>query len=157
MKAATLKEIKAELSTIHPQQLIEVCLRLVKYKKENKELLTYLLFDSSNELNYISDVKLHIDEQFEAVNKSNTYLAKKSVRKALRIANKYIKYSGSKQTELEITIYFCKKLRKSGIPLYANTVLGNIYMRQAQRLKKVLSSLHEDLQFDYADEVKLLT
>jgi hypothetical protein len=156
MKAATLKEIKTELSTLHPQMLIDICLRLAKYKKENKELLTYMLFDSNDESEYVKDVKSQIDELFIGVSKGNSYLAKKAVRKALRTANKYIKYSGSKQTELELTIFFCKKLRKSGLPLYANTVLGNIYMRQAVRIKKVLSLLHEDIQLDYAEEIKLL-
>jgi hypothetical protein len=156
MKTASLKEIKTELSSLPPQQLIELCLRLAKYKKENKELLTYLLFDSTDEKLYIKDVKDQIDEQFEAVNMSNIYLAKKTVRKVLRTVNKYIKYSGSKQTELEIVIYFCKKIRKSGLPLYANSALGNIYIRQVERMKKTLAALHEDLQYDYLEEIKPL-
>jgi hypothetical protein len=154
MKAASLKEIKTELGLLHPDKLIEVCLQLTKFKKENKELLSYLLFEAGDEQSYINDVKLLIDDSFTAINTSNQYLAKKTIRKALRTANKYIKYSGSKQTEVEILIHFCKACKKSDLKFSANTVLGNIYQRQLIRIKKALSTLHEDLQFDYAAELK---
>ena len=156
MKVASLKEIKAELNALPPEQLVELCLRLVKYKKENKELATYLLFSSTDELQYIQDVKAQIDEQFKEVNKSNSYLAKKTVRKILRITNQYIKFSGSKQTEISVLIHFCVKLKKVGISLPANSTLGNLYLRQYQKIHKTLASLHDDLQADYADELRLL-
>lgn len=156
MKPASLKEIKTELSILHPSRLQEICIQVARFKKENKELLSYLLFESEDEKAYIRDVKLQLDELFNEVKKSNSYLAKKTVRKILAFANKQIKYSGQKQTEAEIMIHFCKKLRKSGISLPANTVLGNLYLRQVQRIKKSLSTLHEDLQFDYSEEIKLL-
>ncbi len=156
MKAASLKEIKTELKILHPARLLEVCLQLAKFRKENKELLTYLLFDAEDENAYIKEVKLLIDDQFSEVKKSNSYLAKKSIRKILASANKYIKYSGSRQTEVEILIHFCIKLRKSGISFPVNTSLGNLYLRQIQKIQKALATLHEDLQFDYSEELKLL-
>lgn len=156
MKTASLKELKLELSTLQPQQVVELCVKLAKYKKENKELLTYLLFESYDEQLYIKEVKVQVDELFGDVNKSNIYLAKKTIRKILRTVNKYIKYSGSKQTELDLLIYFCSKLRRFGLPLYTNTALGNIYVRQIQKIKKTLATLHEDLQYDYIEEIKPL-
>lgn len=156
MKAASLKELKTELLTLHHQKVIDLCMHIAKFRKENKELLTYLLFESDNERSYINEVKAEMDEMFNDVNKSNTYLAKKTVRKILRTTNKYIKYSGSKQTEVELLIYFCKKLRKAGVPLSVNTVLGNIYLRQFQKINKSLATLHEDLQYDYTEDLKLL-
>ena len=136
MKAASLKELKTELYNLTPEQVLNLCMHLAKYKKENKELLTYLLFEAHDEQSYIKEIKEQIDALFNDVNKSHIYLAKKTLRKILRITNKYIKYSGSKQTEVELLIYFCKKLRKSGIPLHVNTVVGNIYFRQILKIKK---------------------
>ena len=156
MKAASLKEIKTELFSLHPKRLLELCLHLARFRKENKELLSYLLFESGDEKEYIREVQSQLDELFEEVKKDKPYLAKKTVRKILGIANKYIKYSGSRQTEVEILIHFCKKLRKSGMPLYANTSLGNIYLRQIIKINKSLATLHEDLQFDYSEEIRLL-
>jgi hypothetical protein len=156
VKTASLKELKTELSDMHPSQLVDLCMQLVKYKKENKELLTYLLFEASDETSYVNSVKDQMSELFEDVNRTNLYLAKKTIRKILKTTNKYIKYSGNKQTEVELLLFFCLKLRKTGISMPANTALGNLYLRQYQKLNKALSSLHEDLQYDYEDKIKLL-
>lgn len=156
MKAASLKEIKTELSTLAPEQLLDFCMHLAKYKKENKELLTYLLFEAGDEQLYIEKVKEFISEQFEDINKSNVYFIKKALRKILRLTNRYIKYSGSKQTEVELLIYLCKKIKNSEIPLHEKTALGNIYQRQIQKTHKAIALLHEDLQFDYSKEMKPL-
>ena len=156
MKPATLKEIKTELFSLHPKRIQELCLHLARFRKENKELLSYLLFEAQDEKSYITDVKSEIDELFKEVKKSNGYIAKKTVRKILGATNKYIKYSSSKQTEVELLIHFCKRLKKSGIPLPVNTALGNLYLRQIQKIYKTLATLHEDLQFDYMEEMRLL-
>ena len=58
MKAVTVKELKTELVDRSHSELMELCLRLSRFKKENKELLTYLLFESSNEAGYINSVKI---------------------------------------------------------------------------------------------------
>ena len=60
MKAASLSEIKKELSNQDEKRLLELCMRLAKYKKESKELLTYLLFESNNEQTYVLGVKKQI-------------------------------------------------------------------------------------------------
>lgn len=156
MKAASLNEIKQELISLKPAELNALCMRLAKYKKENKELLTYLLFEAGDEKSYVEGIKEEIDLAFEGMNKSNIYLAKKSIRKALRIANKYIKYSTSKQTEVEVLIHFCKKLKKSGLSYKNSIVLNNLHQRQLQRIRKAMSYLHEDIQFDYKDDLESL-
>src|SRR6478752_2756331 len=113
MKSASLSEIKKELKILTPDQVLELCMRLAKYKKDNKELLNYLLFEAQDENSYINSIKAEMDEEIENLNKSNLYLSKKTIRKVLRTANKYIKYSGSKQTEVEILIHFCKTLKQT--------------------------------------------
>jgi len=156
MKAASLKEIKTELDLLHPSQLKELCTRMAKYKKENKELLTYLLFESQDEDGYITGIKKQMDEQFKEVKKGRVYEAKKQIRKILTFVNKQIKYSGSKRTEVELRIYFCQKMKKTGITLSASTFLGNLYLRQYLNMQKALATLHEDLQFDYSEAIRSL-
>ena len=109
MKTASVKELKTELSNYSQEDLVKICLRLSKFKKENKELLTYLLYEAANETNYIESVKREIDTQFEQVNKKSYYFIKKSIRKILRMAKKYIRYSQKKEVEVEILLYFCQK------------------------------------------------
>lgn len=155
MKAASLNEIKKELKTLDPDALQELCMRLAKYKKENKELLTYLLYEAGNEQAYIAVIKEDLDELFaELPARSNLYLVKKTLRKILRFANNQIKYSGIKPTELELRIYFCTKVREAKIPLSYGTVLFNIYQQQLKKIYTILTKLPEDLQLDYQADLK---
>lgn len=153
MKTATISEIKQELQSLAPGRLVELCLRLGRFKKENKELLTYLLFESANEEVYISSVKLLMDEGFAELPKSNFYLTKKSLRKILRVTNKYIKYTSSKQAEAELLIYFCKLFRQLGIPLNKSNTMANLYQQQLKKIHAALDTLHEDLQHDFAGQI----
>ena len=156
MKAATIHEIKQELITIKPAALAELCLRLAKFKKENKELLTYLLFEAHNEQEYVTSVKQEIDVLFADMNQSHLYFAKKTLRKIIRVINKYCRYSSSKQTEVELRLYFCTSLHALGIFQYHNTVISNIFESQLKKVNDVLATLHEDLQYDYYKELELL-
>lgn len=156
MKAATISELKKELSHYSSKELMEICLKLAKFKKENKELLTYLLYEASNEEAYIQSVKNEIDLQFEQINKKSYYFIKKSVRKILREVKKYIRYSKKKETEAELLMYFCQKLKDMQPSMGRSKILRNLYERQIQLIQKVVSSLHEDLQYDYKIELKTM-
>lgn len=154
MKAASLKEIKTELNHRSTQELLELCLRLSKFKKENKELLTYLLFESSDEENFIKSIKANMDTDFEKVNTKTFYFIKKSVRKILRDVKKFIRYSQNKETEVELLLYFCLKLKEFKPSIKRNTTMVNLYNRQIDFIKKKVLVLHEDLQHDYNLEIE---
>ena len=156
MKAATIHEIKQELSAIKSPELIELCLRLARFKKENKELLTYLLFEAHDEQGYINSIRSEIDELFKTINLSHLYFAKKTLRKIVRIINKYCRYSSSKQTEIELRIYFCQKLKASGIPFHRNKIISNLFESQFKKINLGMATLHEDLQYDYLKVVNKL-
>jgi len=149
MKAATVVQIKKELQHRNPEELLELCLRLSKFKKENKELLTYLLFEADDEEGYLESVKAEIDGRFSEINTSSYYFIKKSVRKILSNLKKYIRYSGKKETEVELLLYFCGKLRSLRPSIRSNTTLLNLYERQLAYVEKKITLLHEDLQYDY--------
>ena len=149
-----IKELKEELRRRSPGELVELCLRLSRFRKENKELLTYLLFDSSDEQAYIKSVKRDIDEQFELINTSSSYFIKKSIRKILRHIRKYIRYSGKKETEVELLIYFCSKLNQFSPSIHKNTTLRNLFEKQIEHIGKTMLFLHEDLQYDYGKELE---
>ncbi|WP_438712257.1 hypothetical protein ACSTS3_07645 [Aquimarina muelleri] len=156
MKTATIKEIKTELNTCSHQELIELCLQLSRFKKENKELITYILFESTNENEYIIQIKTEIDEQFNMINTSTYYFIKKSVRKILRNVKKHIRYSKNKETEVELLLHFCHRLKYTTPSIQNNTVLKNLYHREIISIQKKIQVLHEDLQYDYNVEIKKL-
>jgi hypothetical protein len=150
MTFATLAEIKKELQQVDADLLQTLCLRLAKYKKENKELLGYLLFESQNEPSYIRQIKEDIDQQFEELKDRNLYIVKKMLRKILRFTNRHIKYSVNDETDLELRIYFCEKVKAANIPLATSTTLSNLYQGQLKKINAIVSKLPEDLQSDYA-------
>ncbi|MDX9729517.1 MAG: hypothetical protein RBT50_09655 [Bacteroidales bacterium] len=149
MKSVSLKEISQELTYRTPKELRDLCLRLARFKKENKELLTYLLFESADELAYVQSVKRELDEEFEQINRTSYFYIRKSVRKILKNTRKYIRYSKKKETEVELLLHFCAGLKSLSPPIQRNTALMNLYNRQIDTVIKKISGLHEDLQYDY--------
>lgn len=153
MRAATVHEIKQELSALKPAELVNLSLRLARFKKENKELLTYLLFEATDEEAYIRGIKTEIDELFAEINVSHLYFAKKSLRKILRIIAKYCRYSSVKETEISLRLHFCETLQASAIPIQRNTVIQNIYDSQLKKIQVLLKTVHEDLQYEYQKQL----
>ena len=156
MKAVTVKKIKDELSHRSANDLMELCLKLSKFKKENKELLTYLLFESHNEEAYIESVKEQIDDLFAQINTKSYFYIRKSVRKILTLTKKFIRYSKKKETEVELLLYFCVKLKDFKPSISRSSRLTNTFERQILLIKKAIISLHEDLQYDYQLELNEL-
>jgi gas vesicle protein len=155
VKTATLNELKKELQELPQKQLVELCLTLAKYKKDNKEFLDYLLFEAHDKTNFLAEVKKQIDSHFsELKTQSNLYFVKKSLRKLLRLITKYCKYISDKALAADLHIYFCKKLKLSGIPFQKSQMIINMYQQQLKKINTLLKSLHEDLQNDYLIELE---
>ena len=101
MKAATVIQLKKELETLNEEHLRQLCLRLARFKIENKELLTYLLFES----------------------------------------------------EIELLLYYCHKLKNLKPSISNNVTLTNIYLKQIESIEKKIIKLHEDLQYDFRERL----
>lgn len=157
MKSATVNEIRKELNESDPDVLRELCLRLIRYKKENKELATYVLFEAHDEQAYVQNVCSAIKDLFSEVPRGgNTYYIKKTLRKIMRFTNRQIKYSGNKISELEIRIHFCELFNQANVPRHTSTVLGNLYHQQLKKIYALSEALEEDLQADYASQIERL-
>jgi hypothetical protein len=156
MKTATAKEVRDELKYRTDDELREIILRLSRFKKENKELLSYLLFESHHEDEYIESIKAMIDQKLIDINTSNGYYAKKAVRRILRETKKYVRYSGSKETEVSLLIHFCRSLLETHPRLMQQKVIRDLIQRQVTLIKVRISTLHEDLQYDYEQELNMV-
>jgi hypothetical protein len=155
MKVSSLSELKKELHELPQKQLMELCLSLAKYKKDNKEFLDYLLFQAHDKQSFVTAIKLEIDEHFEELKfQTNLYFVKKSLRKLLRILTKYCKYMGDKASATDVHIYFCVKLKSSNIPYHKSQLLVNMYEQQLKKINTLILGLHEDLQQDYFNELQ---
>ena len=158
MKAASIKEIKYELSNRSEKELIETCLKMARFKKDNKELLTYLLFEASDEEGYVANIKTEMEEEFAVLNTKSFHIAKKGVWRIQRTVKKYIRYSKNKETEVDLMLYFCNQLHQlhQSVGGGISYVLQNLLDRQIASVRKAIAKLHEDLQYDYNLELEAL-
>ena len=156
MKSASLAQIRKELKTLSREEVTELCNKLIKYKRDNKELINYLMFETADEDAYVVQIKEDVTEAFAATNTRGFYLAKKSIRRALRIATKYIKYSDVPETELDVLLHFCEEMRALNLDFRRSKVMTNLYERQVVKIRDVYSDLHEDLQFDFKARIDSL-
>jgi hypothetical protein len=155
MNISSLQEVKEELKELPPKQLLELCLQLAKYKKDNKEYLGYLLFQSRDRDVFIAEIKSEIDNRFLEIKElTNLYPIRKGLRTTLRIINKYCKYMGDKAVTAELLIYFCRQIKNSKIPIHKSARLENLFNTQTKRINSAISFLHEDLQTDYLKELE---
>jgi hypothetical protein len=154
MKAATISELKKELQTKSHSELLSYCLRLSRFKKENKELITFLLFEANDLPVYIENVKQETTGLFDEINTTAVYYIKKSVRKILRLVNKHIRFAGSKQVEAEILIHFCNCITRFSIPVSKSKPLKKLYETQLKKIGESMASLHADLQYDLARQLE---
>lgn len=146
-----LQDIKKELQHLSASQTAELCLRLARYKKENKELLAYLLFEANHEQAFLEKVKGEVGFMFSQLPAQN-YQAAKSVRKILRLIGKYAKFTGSKQAEVDLLINFCDNYLQYSDRRVTYKPLRLLLTRQLQKIQGLVGKLHEDLQSDYRDD-----
>lgn len=156
MKTASLSEIKRELKALENQQLMDLCLRLARFKKDNKELLDFILYESGNIEGYIESIIEEMDEDIMPLNTQTVFFAKKTLRKILRKLDKYARYAEDPQVAVEINIEFLKRFQKSGLAIRRHKLLENMYNRRFIIIEKALGKMHSDLQFDYCDRVEKL-
>lgn len=149
MKAATVQDIKQALQELPPGKLVEITLRLAKFKKDNKELLSYLLFESEHTDRFVGELKREMEAEFQSMNTSHVYYAKKTLRKILRNINKQARYIATKEAEADLLLHYLRLLKDSGLPIQKTPVLMNLYTGQLKKTKKLIDSMHEDLQYEY--------
>lgn len=154
MRTATVDDIKTELKELPPKEVLALLLRLARFKKENKELLTYLLFEAHDEQGYLQLLKADITEQFAAVEPTPVSKAKKSYRKILRGINRQVKYIGSKGSAVELLIHYCTVMRNLDTEL--KPALEVLYYQQLTKAEKLIPQIEEDLQFDFTQQIDSL-
>ena len=116
-------------------------------------MLGFLLFESGDINDYVANIKAETEDLFAEINMKSIYYIKKSVRRILRNVNKHIRFSMSKQVEVELLIHFCNCIITHSLPLDESVQLNNIYKAQVKKIEEALSSLHPDLQYDFKREL----
>jgi hypothetical protein len=146
-----LQDIKKELQHLSGLQIADLCLRLARHKKENKELLAYLLFEADNDAAFIEKVKAEAGFMFSQL-PVRSYEAAKYLRKILRLIGKHIKFIATKEAEIELLINFCNNYVQYADRRTSYKPLRLILVRQIEKIRTAIGKLHEDLQFDFVNE-----
>ena len=146
-----LQDIKKELQHLSSLQIANLCLRLARYKKENKELLAYLLFQAENQDSFIEQVKAESGFMFSQL-PVHSYNAAKGMRKILRLLSKYNKFMGSKEAEIDLLINFCNNYVQYTDRKVTYKPMRLILTRQMEKIRTLIGKLHEDMQEDYTQE-----
>jgi len=150
-----LQDIKKELQHLNGARLTELCLRLARHKKENKELLAYLLFVADDEEAFIEHSKYEVSMMFYLL-PAQAYNAAKVLRKILRLIAKFSRFSGSKNVEIKLLLGFCTNYLEYIDRKVSYKPLRTLFTRQIEKTEKLISKLHDDLQADYREEFSLL-
>jgi hypothetical protein len=133
---------------------MELLLRLARFKKENKELLTYILFESANEHEYVEQVKKEISEEMEEIDGLPGYQYKKQFRKIQRKINKPIKYIGNKSATAELYLHMVRMISGKKKNNYLATFLNKSAEQYISKIEKLLPGIEDDLAADLRKQLK---
>lgn len=157
MMSASTEDIRKELQKLPPKKVLDLTLRLARFKKENKELLTYLLFEAGDEQGYVHSLRLEIDALLADVQKAPSATIKKQLRRVTRLITRQSKYIGSKWAAVDLHLYFCNELRSHPDQLLKITSANTIFHQQLNKAAKLLPALEADLQYDYQQQLESLS
>lgn len=143
-------DLKKELQHLSPAEIAALCLRMVRFKKENKELLTYLLFKADDPEAFVQEYKAEMDEQFKQL-PGKSYHTVKALRKIALQMNNQIRYAGSETVKVELLLHFCHNYIDYVYYHSSYKPLHNVFYRFAEKVKLAIQKMHEDLQHDYGN------
>lgn len=148
MQPASIDTIKQELKQLPPKQVMDLLLRMARFKKENKELLSYLLFESDNEQGYVDQIKEEIKEELEKIDGLSAYQYKKQFRKVQRKLNKPIKYMSSKASAIELYMHMVESINAKRKTIFIQGFLEKVSQQYILKIKKLLPGVEADLASD---------
>lgn len=156
MEIPSLAQLKKDLSYLSEKELTEVIVDLAKFSRDNKAFLYFKLNERDQPNLFVDSVKEELDEAFQTANTRNYHLAKKSAQTIRRKLNKALKLSKNKADQAELILYSCEQLKRYDYLRYHHPVIDNLFRVQIGKAKKLISTLHEDLQSDFSYRIEEL-
>lgn len=157
MQPASIETIKAELKQLPPKQVFDLLLRLARFKKENKELLTYILFESSDEPGYLQQVKAEITDELVTIDGLPAYQYKKQFRKIQRKLNKPLKYMGSKAAAVELYMHMVHMIAAKKKTIFIRAFLDKMLQQYVTKIERLLPALDPDISSDIKRELRMVS
>lgn len=146
--ATTMGNLKQELQAQERKELIDLCLHLARFRNENKELITYMLFHAQDPLGYAEEYKRMIEEPFDKY-LMNPYFLAKGIRKSFRLISRYAKVSKSKEGECELYLHLADLFMERIQGKLVHKTLIMLLERALKKAHQLILKMHEDFQMDY--------
>lgn len=156
MQLPSLTSLKAELKHLSESDLIALVADLSKFSRENKAFLYFKLNEKENPRLFIEMVQEELEKEFQLANTKHYHVAKKSAQAIRRKLNKFLKLNKNKSDQIEVIEYFCRSMISYSYLEFHHPVIDNLYAAQIRKIETLVSSLHEDLQYDYEQSIKEL-
>ena len=157
MKPATLVQIRKELETVSYNRLLDITMKMVRHKTENKEFISFVLFDEENVADFASDIRHEISEMMQEVQYKPSYIIKRTLRKVLRYISRYCGYVSDKEFEAEMLVYFCRLMKEKRLHRTPIKSINIIYYKQLEKIEKLLPKLTGEVKTDIENELAELT
>ncbi|KPQ13593.1 MAG: hypothetical protein HLUCCX10_12520 [Algoriphagus marincola HL-49] len=156
MKFPSLSQLKKELAYHSEKELIELIAELSKFSRDNKAYLFFKLHEKDNPGLFLEMAKEELELEFQKANTQHGYYAKKSAQAIRRKMNKLLKLNKKKEEQAELILFFCERLKANGYLAHCHPVIQNLYEIQIKKAEKLISGLHEDLQYDFQEKMREL-
>ena len=157
-KNPTLAQLKKEIQTLPAEKIIALITKLGKFNALNKQLITYELFDAETPETYISDLKVEINDALNLIKLDSWYNQKKTFKKFMKTIGNYKKIMANNEMELQMHLAIATKIyhilthEKYDI----NFIIEAQLFKSIALIKKLIDTLHQDLQYDYLKQYKKL-
>ncbi|HAH38576.1 MAG TPA: hypothetical protein DEQ87_08220 [Algoriphagus sp.] len=149
MDIPSLATLKKDLGYLSEQEIKDLLIELIKFSRDNKAYLFFKLYERDQPGLFVEMVKEDLLVEFEKARVEHGYYAKKSAQSIRRKMNKLLKLLKSKPDQAEVILFFCEKIKEMGFLKHRNSVIKNLYEIQKGKVEKLVSGLHEDLQYDF--------
>jgi len=100
-------------------------------------------------MEYAEEVKGLMDDALQNLNTSSAFLAKKTLRKILKIAADNARFSSNAEIAAELTLHALSILNALPSKLMRATVIANMKKAQLKKMETTLAELHPDLEYEY--------
>ena len=158
MEIAGLAEIRKELIHQSPDELIELVLRLARFRQDNKALTGYWLFNRQDPNQFLQQVHIALEDGFRTLNFSSGYWVKKGLRKWQRQVNLYGRICGEAWMQADMQSYYvwiCLRAQsRLAEPLYLASLVAAAEKKRLSFVKKLDADLQHDLQRQFERWIK---
>lgn len=148
IEKVALADIKQALQQATPNELRDLCVRLARFKQDNKQLLHYALFYQDRPEVFIEEVNVRLKEAVETFNYSHAYWVKKGLRKWQRQVNLLGRISGEPWVQAKLQGMYALACYEAASKVAATEVLTNLCAQATKKFYAQVAKLEADWQHD---------